>query len=89
MTRRLAEFVAVIEANNIDIKNSDLGNHVTSHWPKNPEEAYAELYSFSVTAPDGLRKFDKKSAVATYFTSPVGLKGAQKAQAASWLARHQ
>jgi hypothetical protein len=89
MTRRLAEFVAVIETNNIDIKNSGLGNHVTSNWPKHPDEAYAELYSFSITAPDGLRKFDKKGAVAMYFSSPVGLKGAQKKQAASWLARHQ
>lgn len=89
MTRRLAEFVAIIEANNIDIANSGLSDHVTSHWPNNPEEAYAELYSLSITAPAGLRKFDKKSAVATYFTSPVGLKGAQKAQAASWLAGHQ
>ncbi len=89
MTRRLAEFVAVIEVNKIDIPNSGLGNHVTSHWPNNPEEAYAELYNLSLTAPEGLRKFDKKSAMATYFTSPVGLKGAQKAQAASWLASHK
>jgi hypothetical protein len=89
MTRRLAEFVAVIEANNIDIANSELGDHVTSHWPDSPEEAYAELYSLSVIAGQGLRKFDKKSAVATYFTSPVGLKGAQKTQIAAWLASHK
>ncbi len=89
MNRRLAEFVAVIEVNKVDIAKSGLGEHVTSHWPNNPEEAYAELYSLSITAPEGLRKFDKKGAVAAYFTSPVGLKGAQKTQAASWLASHR
>ena len=89
MTRRLAEFVAIIEANNIDIAGSDLGNHVTSHWPDNPEEAYAELYGRSLVAPDGLKNFDKKSVIASYFTSPVGLKGAQQAQAKAWLASHQ
>ena len=89
MNRRLAEFVGLIEANNIDIVNAGLGNHVTSHWPDKPEEAYADLYSFSLTSPAGLQKFDKKSEVAKYFTSPVGLKRAQKAKADSWLARHQ
>jgi len=89
MTRRLAEFVAIIESNKIDIPNAGLGNHVATNWPDHPEEAYAELYSLSLTAPDGLKKFDKKSAVATYFSSPVGLKGPQKAQAAAWIATHQ
>ena len=89
MTRRLADFVALIEANKIDIPNAGLGNHVTTHWPDNPEEAYAELYSLSVTAPEGLKKFDKGGAVAKYFSSPVGLKGSQKAQAATWIAGHR
>jgi hypothetical protein len=89
MTRRLAEFVAIIEANHIDIVNAGLGEYVSSRWPNKPEEAYAELYSFSITAPNGLRKFDKNGAVATYFASPVGLKGHQKAQVAAWLAKHQ
>jgi hypothetical protein len=89
ITRRLAEFVALIESNRIDIAHSVLGNHVTSHWPDNPEEAYAELYNLSVTVPEGLAKFDRKGVVATYFASPVGLKGAQRRQAAAWLARHR
>jgi hypothetical protein len=89
MTRVLAEFVAIVEVNKIDIAGAGLGGHVTSNWPDNPAEAYAELYSLSVTAPDGLKKFDKTSAIASYFTSPVGLKGSQQASARSWLASHQ
>lgn len=89
MTRRLAEFVAVVEVNKIDIAKSGLGNHVTSHWPDNPEEAYAELYGLSLVAPDGLKNFDKAGAIASYFASPVGLKGAQQASAKAWLASHQ
>jgi hypothetical protein len=89
MTRRLAEFVAVVEVNKIDIAKAGLGNHVTSHWPDNPEEAYAELYGLSLVAPDGLKKFDTAGAIASYFASPVGLKGAQQASAQAWLASHQ
>ena len=89
MTRVLADFVAIVEVNKIDIAGSGLGSHVTSNWPDNPAEAYAELYSLSVTAPDGLKKFDKTSAIASYFTSHVGLKGPQQASARSWLASHQ
>jgi hypothetical protein len=89
MTRRLAEFVAVVEVNKIDIAKAGLGNHVTSHWPDNPEEAYAELYGLSLVAPDGLKKFDTAGAIASYFASPIGLKGAQQASAQAWLASHQ
>jgi len=89
MTNRLAEFVAVVESNSIQIKDVGLGKHVDSHWPNNPEEAYAELYSLAITAPDGIKKFDTKGAVAMYFTSPVGLKASQKVEADKWLASHR
>ncbi|MBS1143673.1 MAG: hypothetical protein H6R14_1079 [Proteobacteria bacterium] len=89
MTLRLAEFVAVIESNGIKISGTGLGSHVDSHWPDEPAEAYAELYGLSLTAPDGLKKFDAKGELASYFTSPVGPKGAQVGKVKKWLAANQ
>jgi hypothetical protein len=52
--RRLAEFVAIIESNKIDIPQCRFGKYITSltNWPGHPEEAYAEYYIvLSFTAP--------------------------------------
>ncbi len=89
VTRRLAEFVAVVESNKIVIAGRGLGDQIDGSWPDNPVEAYAELYRFALTAPAGLKGFDKTGALASFFTSPVGPKGAQVKKAADWLASHK
>jgi hypothetical protein len=89
MTRRLVEFVALVDLNKVDIKGSQLDGHITDNWPAHPEEAFAELYSFSLTVPAGLKKVDAKGELAKFFTSPVGPKGAQKAKVQAWITKHR
>jgi hypothetical protein len=89
VTRRLAEFVAVVESNKVVIAGRGLGDQIDGSWPDNPVEAYAELYRFALTAPAGLKGFDKTGALASFFTSPVGPKGPQVKKAADWLASHK
>jgi hypothetical protein len=86
---RLAEFVAVVELSGVKIKDAGLSAETRDAWPDNPAEAYAELYSLSLTSPEGLKRFDRRAMLADYFTSPVGVKSAQRRAVSTFLASHR
>ena len=85
MSRRLAEFVALVSLKKLDIKENFSG-HVAENWPDHPEEAFAEMYSESKAQPKGLKKLD--SDLFEFFNSPIGPKGKWKKLVDAWISSH-
>jgi hypothetical protein len=85
ITRRLAELVALVNLKGIDVK-AGFSGHVGDNWPKNPEELFAELFQWSISAPAGLNAFDAD--VAKFYKDPIGPKGTWKSKVDSWITTH-
>ena len=73
MTRRLAEFVAIIHIRKIDVATHEpMPEYGRENWPDRPGELFADLYEWSVTDPPSVGHFHPD--IAAFFRPPIGVK---------------
>jgi hypothetical protein len=85
MSRRLADFVALLAVLGIDPKQHEgIAPYGTQNWPEHPDELFADYYELSRTRPAYLEGLD--SEVAAFFNDPIGVKDkAVKKKVDAWI----